>query len=155
MGLFSSKNKDENLKTLMKHYQGLPNIRKSCPLQLIFDAATEKLVIKEFAVKNGKEFQLSFSKITSVGITTEEIIKKANGVGRAIVGNLLFSGVGAIVGAITAKDKTKAIYYKVINYISDGEEKSIILESNNDIKETKFFAQLNKIFNKSTNVTEL
>ena len=158
MGLFSKKDKDKNLKTLMKHYQGLPGIRKACPLQLIFDAENEKLVIMEYAVKNGKEFQLSFSKITSVGRTTEEIIKKANGVGRAIVGGLLFSGVGAIVGATTARDKTETVYYRVINYISDGEEKSIVLDSGNDIKEIKFFAQMEKTFNGSNetaNVTEL
>lgn len=153
MGLFN--NKDKTLKTLMKHYQGLPNIRKSCPLQLILDTTNEKIIIKEFATKNGVEFQLPFSKITSVGVTTEEYIKKANSIGRAIVGGLLFSGVGAIIGAITAKDKEEVIYYKVINYISDGEEKSIVFESSNDIKEIKFFSELNKIFNHKSDVADI
>lgn len=44
------------------------------------------------------------AKIIRVEILGEET-KAVSGVGRAIVGSILFGGVGAIVGAQTAKDK--------------------------------------------------
>lgn len=48
-------------------------------------------------------------------IVDDEIVTtvKNNGVGRAVVGGALFGGAGAVVGAITAKDKLKE---KVVNH---------------------------------------
>lgn len=43
-------------------------------------------------------------KIVKVDVLGEES-KAASGVGRAVVGGLLFGGAGAVVGALTAKDK--------------------------------------------------
>jgi len=156
MGLFNKKEKD--LMILVKHHQGLPGISSNAPCFLKLDKSNEKLIIKAGSLNNPKEFQLSFSKIVSVGLATEETVKKVSGVGRAIVGGLLFSGVGAIVGATTARDKTKIVYYKVINYISNNEEKSVIFEPSNDLREVKFFSQLEKMFNhteQNSGITEL
>lgn len=148
MGLFNGKNKDGNLKIQMKHHSGLPNVRTTQPLHLILDTENQKITIKEAFTKNGKEFSLPLTKITAIGNVTEEIIKENSGTGRAIVGGLLFGGAGAVVGAVTAKDKKKTIYHKVINYISNDEEKSLILSTGGDINEMKFFRKLSELIPK-------
>lgn len=148
MGLFNGKNKDGNLKIQMKHHSGLPNVRTTQPLHLILDTENQKITIKEAFTKNGKEFSLPLTKITAIGNVTEEIIKENSGTGRAIVGGLLFGGAGAVVGAVTAKDKKKTIYHKVINYISNDEEKSLILSTGGDINEMKFFKKLSELISK-------
>ncbi len=79
---------------------------------------------------------------------SEEIIKENRGTGRAIAGGLLFGTAGAVVGAVTAKDKKKTIYYKVINYVSNNEERSIVLGTRGDINEMKFFRKLSELIPK-------
>lgn len=153
MGLFNGKNKDGNLKIQMKHYSGLPNVRTTQPLHLILDSENQIITIKEAFVKNGKEFSLPLTKITATGNISEEIIKEKSGTGRAIAGGLLFGTTGAIVGAVTAKDKKKTIYHKVINYISNNEEKSLVLATGGDINEMKFFKKLSSIISSQNSGT--
>lgn len=74
------------------------------------------------------EVKLSYDKITDVffGKTKELVTVDKSPIGRAVVGGLLFGGVGAIVGASSGQGKTKSIdlnTYLIISYTSDEEEK--------------------------------
>jgi hypothetical protein len=141
MGLFNGKNKDGNLKIQMVHMQGLPHYVEKAWLYVTLDSNNQQVTFKGIN-KNDTEINLPFSKITAIGTTSEEVIKENSGTGRAIAGGLLFGAAGAVVGAVTARDKKKQIFYKVINYISNDEEKSIVLGTRGDINEMKFFRNL-------------
>lgn len=145
MGLFSSKDKKGNLKTTMKYISGLPDsyIHNSAVF-LVLDEETNNIEFKK-TLKQEQCAKLALSKITSYKLINEEVIKEVSGTGRAIAGGLLFGPAGAVVGAITAKDKKKKEYYNCIHYVSNGEEKVIILQDNGNIHSLKFFNRLKEI----------
>lgn len=147
MGLFNGKDKNGNLKIQMVHIEGLPEYKRDSIIFLTIDASSRKITFKG-TLKSNTEINLPIDKITGIGSVSEEIVKENSGVGRAIAGGLLFGGAGAVVGAVTAKDKKKTIYYKVINYVSNNEERSIILGTRGDINELKFFRKLNELLPK-------
>lgn len=154
MGLFNGKDKNGNLKIQMVHMEGLPNYVEKAWLYITLDNANKQITFKGINKKD-TEINLPFSKITTVSTVSEEIIKENSGTGRAIAGGLLFGGTGAVVGAVTAKDKKKTIYYKVINYISNNEEKSIVLGTRGDINEIKFFRKLNELLPKQEKLSSV
>lgn len=147
MGIFNGKDKNGNQRIQMRHYSGLPGMGANVPIYLILDIDSKKLIIQKAFTKDKAETSLAFEKITGIGIVTEEVVKEANGVGRAIAGGILFGGAGAVVGAVTAKDKTKKIYYTAINYISNEKERSLIMQSGGDIHELKFMSKFKKALN--------
>lgn len=144
MGLFSSKNKDANLKIQMIHMAGLPNYVEKAWLYVTLDSTNNQIIFKGINKKD-TEINLPIDKIIGISSVSEEIVKENSDVGRAIAGGLLFGGTGAVVGAVTAKDKKKTIYYKVINYVSNNEERSIVLDTRGDINEMKFFRKLSEL----------
>lgn len=78
--------------------------------------------------RSEQDVKLSYDKITDVffGKTKEMVEVDKSPIGRAVVGGLLFGGVGAIVGASSGQGKTKSIdlnTYLIISYTSDDEEK--------------------------------
>lgn len=148
MGLFNGKDKNGNLKIQMYHIDGLPEYRKDSIIYMTINIDNRKITFKGTS-KSNTEINLPIDKITAVGSVSEEIIKEKSGVGRAIAGGLLFGGAGAVVGAVTAKDKKKTIYYKVINYVSNGVEKSIVLGTRGDFNEMKFFRKLTEYIPKN------
>ncbi len=147
MGLFNGKDKNGNLKIQMVHMDGLPHYIEKAWLYVTLDSQNQQITFKGINKKD-VEINLPYSKITTIGSVSEEVIKEHSGVGRSIAGGLLFGSTGAVVGAITAKDKKQTIYYKVINYISDNEEKSIVLGTRGDINEMKFFRKLSEQISK-------
>ena len=70
-------------------------------------------------------------------------IEQQSAIGRALIGGFLFGNAGAIVGAMTAGEKKKLKTLYIINYISDGETKTIVLQSNGNINYFKFQEKLN------------
>ena len=81
---------------------------------------------------------LSFDKITNVAWVTEEDVKNASVIGNAIVGGILFGGLGAMVGAVSGTKK-KSETYLVINYTAaDGTLKAISMKPHGDFKIFKF-----------------
>ena len=147
MGLFNGKDKNGNLKIQMVHIEGLPNYVEKAWLYVTLDNTNKQITFKGINKKD-TEINLPIDKITGIGSVSEEIVKENSGVRRAIAGSLLLGGAGAGVGAVTAKDKKKTIYYKVINYVSNNEERSIILGTRGDINELKFFRKLNELLPK-------
>ncbi|MCM1114252.1 MAG: hypothetical protein NC397_02000 [Clostridium sp.] len=129
MGLFKKKTSTDKLTVKGVYISGLPSnfITKNI-FCLILDEESGILQFKR-ALEDEQSVNLSLSKIKSLEIISEDEIKESNGVGRAIAGGLLFGPTGAVVGAVTAKDKKKKVYYEALNYISNGEEKSIIFQS--------------------------
>ena len=154
MGLFNGKGKNGNLKIQMVHIDGLPNYVEKAWLYVTLNNTNEQITFKGINKKD-TEINLPFSKITTIGTVSEEIVKENSGTGRAIAGGLLFGTAGAVVGAVTAKDKKKTIYYKVINYVSNNEEKSIVLGTRGDINEMKFFRKLSELIPKNEKPTSI
>ena len=143
MGLFS-KNKFE--KTQMNHCEGLP-LRKDCPIVLELDTDRNAVVFTEFGKK--QEILLPISKITRTGILHIDTVESGNMIGRAIIGGVLYGGAGAIIGAMTAQEKKKVKHLYSINYLSDGEEKAIVMKSAGAINEMKFRRMLNDLLPQS------
>lgn len=75
---------------------------------LIVDHTNQLLVIDgvllQFSNLKNVETKFEFAETT----TTNTISKTKKGIGKSIVGGLLFGGVGALVGGMTAKGKTKS-----------------------------------------------
>ncbi|MFR5876568.1 MAG: hypothetical protein ACLUFN_08765 [Eubacterium sp.] len=142
MGLFSKKNKDGNLTIRMVYIAGLPS--NYTPKMLFYLVLNEDAGILQFkkSLKTDECVNLAISKITKYEIITEEKIKENSGIGRAIAGGLLFGTAGAVVGAVTAKDKKKKEYFDCITYISDNEEKAIVMKNSADFQYLKFFDRL-------------
>lgn len=145
MGLF--KRKSETVVTQVKcvYFSGLPsNFVVKNIFYLILDEEAGILQFKK-SLEDSESVNLSLSKIVSVKtIAEDEIIKEKNGVGRAVAGGLLFGSAGAVIGAVTAKDKKKKVYYDTITYVSDKEEKTIIFKYA-DINCLKFNNHLREI----------
>lgn len=145
MGLFkhiAGKSNDGKIKMTMIHYAGLPNFPDKWTLDMILDEKEETLTFKAYLNKNITPITLPLSKIISAGNVNITETKEQSKMGRAVVGGLLFGGAGAIVGALTAKEKEKLKTLYVINYISNDEEKSIVLKENGNLNYSKFQQQL-------------
>ena len=141
MGLFGKKFE----KTQMTLCEGLP-LRKDCPLVLELDTDRNAVVITEFGKK--QEILLPISKITRTGILHIDTMKGGNMIGRAIIGGVLFGSAGAIIGAMSAQERTKVKHLYSINYLSDGEEKAIVMKSAGAINEMKFRRMLDDLLPK-------
>ena len=153
MGLFSKKEKRE--KMLMIHYEGIPSLRSDCPCNMILDSNEHKLIFEEYMTKNAQTISLSLDKIVKAGLVNVTEIEEQSKLGRAAIGGLLFGGAGAIVGALSAgeKEKTKRLY--IINYLSDGEEKVIILKENSNLNFFKFQKHLQEMLLQVNNVADI
>ena len=141
MGLFGKKFE----KTQMTLCEGLP-LRKDCPLVLELDTDRNAVVITEFGKK--QEILLPISKITRTGILHIDTVESGNMIGRAIIGGVLFGSAGAIIGAMSAQERKKVKHLYSINYLSDGEEKAIVMKSAGAINEMKFRRMLDDLLPK-------
>ena len=130
----------------MNHCEGLP-LRKDCPIVLELDTDRNAVVFTEFGKK--QEILLPISKITRTGILHIDTVESGNMIGRAIVGGVLYGGAGAIIGAMTAQEKKKVKHLYSINYLSDGEEKAIVMKSAGAINEMKFRRMLDDLLPQS------
>ena len=114
------------------------------PANLICDKKKQVLICKQ-PFKKDPEFTIDIADVESAEVITEQELKDKSVIGRAIVGGLLFGGVGAIVGGLSGTDKTKLVKYLSIN-TKDG--KIYIMQTENgasicvDIRKVK--AKLNK-----------
>lgn len=81
-------------------------------------------------------------------IIKKEAVKKENPLGRGIAGGILFGKAGAMVGALTARDKTVSQPYRVITYNGSGLRR-IVLKTRGDMREFKFFNELQNILSQN------
>ena len=124
MGLFGSGNTMN-----MNHQDGLPGYGKGTAVSMTLDESAEVIIFKARVLKK-PEVKLPLSKISFAGTIGLDQVQKQSALGRAMVGGVFFGAAGAIVGAMTAEEKLKHQYFYIINYISDGETKSIALLEN-------------------------
>lgn len=113
-------------------------------------------------IKCGKlSAELQYNQITDVfyGMKTEIVVEEHSPIARAFVGGALFGGAGAVVGAMTATQKTKkSAFYLIISYTSsNGEEKIITFEDTRMYKGKKLAQKLKELANIAppTNHTKL
>lgn len=135
----------------MTHYDGLPNFHKKYAVSMELDEENRCLIFKARAFKNINNIKLPLNKIMKAGNVNIEEIEQQSTIGRALVGGFLFGNAGAIVGAMTAGEKKKLKTFYIINYISDGEPRTIVLQSNGNPNYFKFQEKLNSYFPKQEN----
>ncbi len=76
----------------------------------------------EISIARGfkKEILHTITNIDSIDFYTEDEIKNSV-IGRAIIGGLLFGGLGAVIGGMSGINRTKLTYYMLIKY-DNGQE---------------------------------
>lgn len=142
MGLFK---KQKEMKLIMQHYDGLPGFKKNTPCNMFLDETNFCLRFESFTAKDNSKIELPLNKITAAKLTNVEEIEQQSAIGRALVGGFLFGNAGAIVGAMTAGEKKKIKLLYIINYVSDNDQKAIILKENGNINFFKFQNRLKEL----------
>lgn len=146
MGIFTGKDKNGNLIIQMESIQGLPHTNAIYYLTL--DKVKGRIIFQNALNKKEDNIYICFSDIFSVDIIKKEAVKKENPLGRGIAGGILFGKAGAMVGAITARDKTVSQPYRVITYNGSGLRR-IVLKTRGDMREFKFFNELQNILSQN------
>lgn len=160
MGFFGSKNGSIISENFML-FQDVAQFKKGWSIEVaLYD---DHLTLKAIGSKLSP-IDLSYSKITDVyhGIETEIVEKKKSVIGRALVGDALFGGVGAIVGAVSGSGSKQSKEYKtyfIISYnASDGTDAFLQFEDVRKYKGDKLAKKLQElcgIDHKSNEVAEL
>jgi hypothetical protein len=126
------------------------NLQPGCTYEVqLFE---DHLTIKQ-KVGGKAQATLKYSQITDVfhGYKTEIANRPGSPLKRAVVGGLLFGGVGAVVGAVSAdKDRTKkeSHLYFIISYTSStGEDRYIQFEDTRLYKGKKLANTLTQLCN--------
>ena len=108
----------------------VPNVEKSNSFQyshlyFVVDENNKKIVFINANINNIRVKTIFFNEIQGIDISEDgtSVFNKSTSsvVGRALVGGLLFGGVGAVVGGVTGKSKEKKTLnsYKVTIQLSD------------------------------------
>lgn len=76
------------------------------------------------------QIALPYERIVGFKVDDETTLTKSNScIGRAIIGGMLFGGVGAIVGGMSGKGKTKTTWYGILTYKGKDEaERQIVIK---------------------------
>ena len=133
MGWLNGKDEFGNMEINSTHQAGLPNIKENTPTKIIVNEESRTITFKKrFFNKDQKvnDVVLSFDKIRGAGyITQDELVEKST-IGRAVVGGVLFGGIGALVGGMSGQGKkTKKINYFAIAYTdSFGNDKTLLFD---------------------------
>jgi hypothetical protein len=124
---------DKNLKVGAVYCDGISTFTPNYPISVTVNEE-ERQVSFDMRFSKVPNANLSFDKITNIAWVTEKDVKDASVIGSAIVGGVLFGGLGAVVGAV-AGTKKKSETYLVINYTAaDGTVKAISMKANGDLK---------------------
>ena len=124
MGLFK-KNKTEKTYYLF-HESGLEGFPRTAT-KVIFNTEEENLTFTQLGLKT--KVCIPLENVTSCEKYTEKELKEKSVIGRAVVGGILFGGVGAAVGAISGtKPKEKTLFYTAITYTDNNEEKTLLFK---------------------------
>ena len=133
MGWLDGKDAFGNMEVNAGHKAGLPGMELDLNIKIIVNEESRTITFKKrFFNKDHKvnDVVLSFDKIRGAGyITQDELVEKST-IGRAVVGGVLFGGIGALVGGMSGQDKkTKKINYFAIAYTdSFGNDKTLLFD---------------------------
>lgn len=133
------------------HYSGLNGVVQM-PVTLELDENNRKLYIHANPKHSSgvSEFTLDLDKIVAAGNDVDIQYKQTSGVGRTVAGGLMFGAAGAVVGAVTKKDKKVTTVYKEIHYNSENGIKVLKFKSYNNIRnEMNFLNRINELINLS------
>lgn len=147
MGIFNKDNSiiKDNFK-LVQSVGGLPEGN-----MYVLSLYDDKLTIKAPLIKTTVE--LNYSQITDVfyGLETEISTHNKSVIKRALVGGLLFGGLGAVVGAVDGtgtKEKKSNHFYFIISYkSSSGEDAYIQFEDTRLYQGAKVAKKLKELCN--------
>lgn len=133
MGWLDGKDEFGNMEVNAGHKAGLPGMELDLNIKIIVNEESRTITFKKrFFNKDQKvnDVVLSFDKIRGAGyITQDELVEKST-IGRAVVGGVLFGGIGALVGGMSGQGKkTKKINYFAIAYTdSFGNDKTLLFD---------------------------
>lgn len=133
MGWFNKVDDDGNFAPDAIHVAGLPKYGHKSLVHVIVDEKNKRIIFKDYELfkkEKNPDVILSFDKLIGAEFVTERQLKDASVIGGAVIGNVLFGGTGAIVGALNAqgKKKSKSVRYFAISYRSGNEKKTILFE---------------------------
>lgn len=131
MGWLDGKDEFGNMEVNAGHKAGLPGMGLDMDIKIIVNESNRTITFKKrFFNKDNKvqDVVLLFDKIRGAGyITKDELVDKST-IGRAVVGGVLFGGIGALVGSISGQgQKVKEKPYFAIAYVdSFGNDKTLL-----------------------------
>lgn len=133
MGWFNKVDDDGNFAPDAIHVAGLPEYKYKDLVHMIVDETNKQITFtgnNRFNRGYRPDVILSFDKLIGAEFVTETQLKDASVIGGAVIGNVLFGGTGAIVGALNAqgKKKSKNVRYFAISYRSGNEKKTILFK---------------------------
>lgn len=145
MGLFRSE-KGSIISEYFKILEDVGGLGKNNAVNVVL--YEDHLTLSNAMVK--QPITLNYSQITDVfhGYMKDIQDRGKTMIGRALAGGLLFGGAGAIVGAMTAKEKTVTKLMFIISYTSSkGEECFLQFEDARKYKGKKLSAKLKELCN--------
>lgn len=115
---------------------------------IVISQVKDKRILKSFSIANNKVLAVDEDTIV------EKKLISGDSIGNALLGGLLFGGIGAVVGATSGnnvQDIKQDIDVIKIKYSSDTEDKCILLSCEDTFMYKKFIKQYNKFILKVTN----
>nr|DAU87460.1 MAG TPA: hypothetical protein [Caudoviricetes sp.] len=92
------------------------------------------------------EINLAFNKIIGAEFITQDELKDASVIGRAVVGGILFGNIGAIIGGISGQgQKVTTKRYFAISYTGNTDDSKTILLDDNFQGSNRLKKRLNEI----------
>lgn len=126
-----------SLRGTVYHYSGLPNFIENQTANFRFNSKLNSVVFIDTLSKRPTEIELPLNKIYQTQVVAAtEIVRQSRG-SSAALGGLLFGAAGAVLGALCAEEQIAQINLYVINYISNGEKKAIVLRYNEGMNSKK------------------
>lgn len=157
MGLlnyYSGKTNDGLDKMIITHYYGLPNIPFKFICDMIINPDKNALEFKDTLRKETRAVVLPFNKIIgSRNVPVKEIIEQRV-YGKTIAGDLFIRDAVAVIRNMDSKELKKTPYLYIINYVSAGDVKSIILKEIGNLNYKKFQKSLKEYLPKIEKDTE-
>lgn len=149
MGFFNKIDNEGNFAPFTMHYAGLPNYEYKDGVCITVDEKNKSLIFKDtmpFKKNRYPEINLAFNKIIGAEFITQDELKDASVIGRAVVGGILFGGIGAIVGGISGQgQKVTTKRYFAISYIGNTDDPKTILLDDNFQGSNRLKKRLNEI----------
>lgn len=97
--------------------QNIGKIPQNVEVKLSLDPEERKLIITSLRKSFPGEVKLPYERIKGFVVEDEVTLSKgSSGIGRALVGHALFGGVGAVVGAVSAKGNTSLRWIATLTY---------------------------------------
>lgn len=112
------------------HYSGIPDLLENQEAAFYFNSKLNHVIFEDKLSKRPMQIILPLDKICQTKIIAATEVVNESKMGNAFLGGLLFGTMGAVVGALCTEPHLQQIVLYIINYVSDGETKAIVLRYN-------------------------